>query len=222
IDGKTTLDLTSTQGTNYSSSDLTICNFGVPDGNVFAGSNGSCTITVTNNGFSAQATGVVRSFTPTARGFVRIPGFANGVDVNGNFAFVAAGGSGLQVVNVSNRSNPVIAGSLALAGNANDVKLLSNLAYVAAGSAGLHIIDVSNPLAPVKLGTLSTGANALNVAVRGTKAYVANGSNLLIADVTNPATPARLSTLQLSGTIQGIDVDAQRNMAVVAAGTNGI
>src|SRR5207249_4260216 len=38
IDGKTTLDLTSTQkGTNYSSSDLTICNFGVPDGNVFAG-----------------------------------------------------------------------------------------------------------------------------------------------------------------------------------------
>lgn len=223
IDGKTTLDLTSTQeGTNYSSSDLTICNFGAPDGNVFAGSNGSCTITVSNNGFSAQATAVVRSFTPTALGFVAIPGFANGVDVNGNFAFVAAGGSGLQVVNVSNRSAPVIAGSLPLPGNANDVKLLSNLAYVAAGSAGLHIIDVSNPLAPVKVGTLSTGANALDVAVRGTKAYVANGSNLLIADVTNSATPVRLSTLPLSGTIQGVDVDTQRNLAVVAAGTSGI
>jgi YVTN family beta-propeller protein len=223
IDGKTTLNLTSTaEGTNYSSSDLTVCNFGVPDGNVFAGSNGSCVITVTNNGFSAQATAVVRTFAPTALAFISIPGFANGVDANGNFAFVAAGASGLQVVNVSDRSHPVVAASLALAGNANDVKLLSNLAYVAAGSAGVHIIDVSNPLAPLRLGTLSTGANALDIVVRGTKAYVANGSNLLIADVTNPASPTRISTLPLNGTIQGLDVDTQRNLAVVAAGSSGI
>ena len=223
IDGKTTLDLTSTQeGTNYSSSDLTVCNFGVPDGNVFAGTDGSCTISVTNNGFSSPVTAVVRSFAPTALGFVSIPGFANGVDINGNFAFVAAGGSGLQVVDVSNRNVPVIAASLALTGNANNIKLLSNLAYVAAGSGGVHIIDVSNPLAPVKLGTLNTGANALDVAVRGTLLYVANGSNLLIADVTNPATPVRISTLPLSGVIQGLDVDSQRNIAVVTAGASGI
>jgi YVTN family beta-propeller protein len=223
IDGKTTLNLTSTaEGTVYSSSDLTICNFGVPDGNIFAGSNGSCIITISNNGFSAQATAVVRTFAPTALAFISIPGFANGVDVNGNFAFVAGGASGLQVVNVTDRSNPAMAASLALAGNANDVKLLSNLAYVAAGSAGVHIIDVSNPLAPVKLGTLSTGANALDIAVRGTKVYVANGSNLLIADVTNPAAPTQISTLPLNGTIQGLDVDTQRNLAVVAAGTSGI
>src|SRR5260370_33243030 len=56
IDGKTILELTSTtKGTNYSSSDLTICNFGAPDGNVFAGNNGTATITVTNNAFSPQA-----------------------------------------------------------------------------------------------------------------------------------------------------------------------
>lgn len=223
IDGKTTLDLTSTlEGTNYSSSDLTVCNFGVPDGNVFAGSDGSCTITVANNSFSAQVTAVVRTFAPTALGFVAIPGFANGVDVNGNFAFVAAGGSGLQVVDVSNRSVPTIVASLALTGNANNIKLLSNVAYVAAGSAGVHIIDVSNPRAPIKLGTLSTSANALDVAIRGTLLYVANGSNLLIADVTNPASPIRLSTLPLTGVIQGLDVDSQRNLAVVTAGTSGI
>ncbi|HKD15303.1 MAG TPA: Ig-like domain-containing protein [Candidatus Angelobacter sp.] len=223
IDGKTTLDLTSTlEGTNYSSSDLTICNFGVPDGNVFAGSNGSCTITVANGAFSAQAAAIVRTFAPTALSFVSIPGFANGVDVNGNFAFVAAGGAGLQVVNVTDRSNPIIVGSLALSGNANDVKLLGNLAYVAAGSSGVHIIDITSPLAPVRLGTLSTGANALDIAVRGTRLYVANGSNLLLADVTNPASPTVISTLPLTGTIQGVDVDAERNLAVVSAGTNGI
>ena len=223
IDGKTTLDLTSTQeGTNYSSSDLTICNFGTPDGNVFSGSNGSCTITVSNSAFSAQAMGTVRTFAPIALSFVSIPGFANGVDVNGNFAYVAAGADGLQVVNVADRTNAVIVASLALSGNANDVKLLGNLAYVAAGAAGVHIIDVTNPLTPARLGTLSTGANALDIAVRGTTLYVANNTNLLLADVTNPASPGIIGVLPLAGTIQGVDVDTQRNLAVVAAGTSGI
>ena len=223
IDGKTTLDLTSTaEGTNYQSSDLTICNFGAPDGNVFAGNNGSCTITITNNGFMTQAMAVVNTFSPTALSFVSIPGFANAVDVNGNYAFVAAGSAGLQVVNVSDRKNPSIVTSLALPGNANDVKLLGSLAYVAAGSSGVHIIDVTNPLAPVRLGTLGTGGNALDIAVRGTKLFVANGSNLLLADVTNPTSPSQISTLPLTGTIQGVDVDAQRNLAVVAAGTSGL
>src|SRR5437588_139041 len=159
IDSKTALDLTSTlKGTSYSSSDLTICNFGAPDGNVFAGSDGSCIITIANNGFSAQAAGVVRTFSPTALSFITIPGFANSVDVNGNFAYVAAGSAGLQVVNVNDRSHPTIAASLTLAGNVNDVKLLGNFAYVAAGSAGLHVVDVTNPLAPVRVGTLSSGA----------------------------------------------------------------
>jgi DNA-binding beta-propeller fold protein YncE len=223
IDGKTTLDLTSTQkGTNYSSSDLTICNFGAPDGNVFAGSNGACTITVSNNGFTAQAQGIVRTFAPTSLAFIPVPGFANSVDVNGDFAFVAAGGAGLQVINIADRTQPVIAAALPLPGNANGVKLLGNFAYVASGSSGLNVIDVSNPLAPLKVGSLSTGANALNLAVRGTSLYVANGSNLLIADVTNPVAPTTVSVLPLNGTIQGVDVDAQRGLAVVAAGPSGI
>ncbi|HEY4149534.1 MAG TPA: outer membrane beta-barrel protein, partial [Chitinophagaceae bacterium] len=46
IDNRT-IDLTSTtRGTNYTSSDLGICNFGIPDGRVFASTAGSCTITI--------------------------------------------------------------------------------------------------------------------------------------------------------------------------------
>lgn len=117
IDGKTTIDLASaTKGTNYASSDLTICNFGAPDGNVFAGNTGVCTITITNNGFTATATGTVAGFSPTPLSFVTIPGFANSVAVNGNYAYVAAGSAGLQVVNVTNRSNPLIAASLVSVG----------------------------------------------------------------------------------------------------------
>jgi hypothetical protein len=223
IDGTTTLDLTSTQtGTQYSSSDLTICNFGSPDGNVFAGASGTCTITVKNAGFTASATATVTGFTATPLGFASVPGYANGVAVNGNFAYVAAGGSGLQVVDVSNRNAPQVVASLALTGNSNGVRLLGNFAYVAGGSAGLQAVDISNPLAPVLRGSFGTGVNALNVAVSGTRAYVANTSNLFVVDVTNPAAMKQVSVLPLAGTIQGVAVDPVRKLAVVAAGTTGI
>lgn len=217
IDGKTILDLTSTQEeTNYSSSDLTICNFGAPDGNVFAGNNGSCTITATNNGFTAQATGIVNTFSPTALSFVSIPGYANGVAVNGNFAYVAAGSAGLQVVDVTNRFQPTIAGSLPLPGNGDDVTILGNLAYVAADSAGLEVIDVSSPLAPVLVGSFRTPGIAWSVKVRGSTAYVAAGaSGLQIIDVTNPVQPALLGSLSLPGTSKGLDADLSRNLVVV-------
>lgn len=221
-DGKTIIDLTSTlKGTNYASSDLTICNFGSPDGNVFAGKDGTCTITITNSGFNVQATGTVHSFSPASLSFLAIPGFANGVAANGNYAYVAAGGSGLQVVDVSNRSVPHIVASLPLAGNSNGIKLLGNRAYIAGGGAGLQVVDVTNPLAPVLLGTLAT-SGALGVAVRGSTAYIANTSNLILADVTNPASMTQISSLALGGKIQGVDVDAQRKLAVVAAGSSGI
>jgi hypothetical protein len=223
IDGKTTIDLTSTtKGTSYSSSDLNVCNFGSPDGNVFAGGNGSCTITISNNGFSAQSLGVVRAFTPTPLSFIAIPGFANSVDVNGDFAYVAAGSAGLKVVNVTDRTVPSIAASLPLAGNANDVKLIGKVAIVAAGSTGIHAVDVSTPTAPVLKNTLGTSGTAQDVVIAGNTAYVANGTNLFLADVTNPLALARISSLPLTGNIRGVAVDAKRKLVAVAAGSSGI
>jgi len=224
IDGKTTIDLTSTQrGTNYASSNLSICNFGAPDGNIFASSNGGCIITVTNNGHTATASGTVESFSPTAVSFLPIPGFANSVAVSGDTAFVAAGSAGLQVVNLSpDRTAPKIATSLAIPGNANYVAVAGNIAYLAMGTSGLATVDVTNPLAPKLLGTIGLAGNALDVVPRGTIAYVANGSSLVLVDVTNPASMAILKSLPLAGTIWGVDVDADRHLAAVAAGGSGL
>lgn len=223
IDGKTTLNLTSTQeGTNYTSSNLTICNFGPPDGTVFAGNTGTCTITASNSGFSASASATVIGFNPTALGSVTLPGFANEVAVNGNYAYVAAGSAGLQVVNVADRSNPAIAGSLALPGNANSVRVVGNLVFVAGGSAGLQIVDVTNPLTPVLRSALSTSGNALDVNIQGNVAYVANGSGLFLANITNPSGPTALSSLPLAGLIRGVSADPVHALAAVAADTNGV
>jgi hypothetical protein len=223
IDGKTTLTLTSTQElTNYSSSNLTICNFGPPDGTVYAGNSGTCTVTASNSGLSVTASGTVTGFSPTSLGSVSIPGFANEVAVNGNYAYVAAGSAGLQVVDVTNRSNPVIVASLSLTGNTNSVRAVGNLLFVAGGSAGLQVIDVTNPLTPVLRGSLNTNGNALDVNIQGNTAYVANGSNLFLANITDPSLPTALSTLPLTGIIEGISVDPVRALAVVAADTSGI
>src|ERR1700709_2001551 len=92
IDRQTTLDLTSQQrGTQYLSSDNFVCGFGEIDGLAFAGSDGVCTVTVGNSGFSAQATIVVRTFYPQALSFLTLPGFANAVDVRGDRVYIAAG-----------------------------------------------------------------------------------------------------------------------------------
>lgn len=220
IDGKTTINLTPTaRGTNYTSSDFNIANFGGTDGLVFAGVNGSATITVTNSGFTATAQVSVSSFAPAALSFITIPGYANNVDVSGDFAYVAAGSAGLQVVDVSDRHAPHIVGSLDTPGNANDVRVVGKLAYVADGSAGLRVIDVTNPASPASLGSLDTTGDASDVVVVGNRAYVADGaSGLQIIDVSNPQSPALLGTLNTPDFAHGVDVTG--NVAVVADGSS--
>ncbi len=220
VDGKTTINLTSTgRGTNYGSSNISVANFGGTDGRVFAGADGSTTITVANSGFTATAQVTVSSFAPAAFSFVSIPGFANNVDVSGDFAYVAAGSAGLQVVDVTDRRAPHIVGSLDTPGNANDVKVVGNRAYVADGAAGLRVIDVSNPSAPVLLGALDTPGEANDVVVVGNRAYIADGAaGLQIIDVSNPQSPALLGTFNTPGVASGVDLNG--NVAVVADGSS--
>ncbi len=113
------IDLTSTaRGTNYTSSDLNVCNFGADPGQVFAGADGTRTVTVSNSRFSDQVAITVEVFTPMRITSVNIPGYANNVDISGNHAFVAAGSAGLVVVDVSDRSSPVVVAALYTTGNA--------------------------------------------------------------------------------------------------------
>jgi hypothetical protein len=222
IDGNT-INLTSTsRGTNYNSSNLSIANFGAVDGLVFAGTDGSATVSVTNSGFSAPPVQVsVSSFSPTALSFVSIPGFANNVDVAGNFAYVAAGSAGLRVVNVSDRRFPQIIGALDTPGNANDVKVVGNRVYVADGVAGLQIIDVTNPAVPTFLGSLDTAGEASDLVVVGNRVYLADGpAGLQIIDVSDPHNPFLLGTFDTPGTASGVDVSG--NLAVIADGSGGI
>ncbi|MEO8368072.1 MAG: Ig-like domain-containing protein [Candidatus Solibacter sp.] len=222
IDNRT-IDLTSTtRGTNYTSDNLAKCNFGIPDGRVFASSAGSCTITVVTNGYTRTVTGTVQDFTPARLSTVAVPGYANGVAVQGDYAYVAAGNSGLQVVSLStNRLTPTVVGSLALAGTAWHVTLAGTRAIVS-GTSGIQIVNISDPLHPALMGTFSTGSTARGARVRGQLAYVASGSGLTVVNVSNPASMILVSSFNIGGTCYNLDVDAAATLAAVACGTSGM
>ncbi len=208
----TSIDLTPTaRGTNYNSSDLNVCNFGAIAGRVFGSSDGICTITVTNSGFTGTSSGIVRTFAPLALSSVSIPGYANNVEVNGDFAYVAAGSAGLQVVSVSNRAAPAIVGSRDTNGTAIDVRLSGRYAYVADGESGLQIIDIVSPTAPVIVGSADTPGMAQDVAVSANLVYIADGfGGLQIINAANPAAPILVGSLNTGAQARGVDVSGTR------------
>ncbi|MBI2194879.1 MAG: Ig-like domain-containing protein [Planctomycetes bacterium] len=208
-----TLDLTSRQ-TNYTSSDLTVVNFGVTRGEVFAGSEGLATVTAANNGHTDASNITVRIFAPTPRAFLAMPGFANSVEVAGQLAYVASGSAGLVVVDVSRPDRPQIAGVADTPGNANSVKVAGSLAYVADGPSGLVVVDVANPVAPVLLSVLPTPGTAFDVDVSGSHAFVADGSaGMQVIRVSDPAAPVLAASL--GGMVRALGIAVEEDTAVV-------
>ena len=225
IDGRTIDLLKPLYQASFNSSDLTVASFGATPGRIFAGQSGTATVTVAVPGHTATVPVTVRAFAPAALAFLPIPGFTNGVDVAGNYVYVAAGATGLFVVDASSLGNPFIAGSVAIPGNANWVRVQGGLAYVAADVAGLVIVDVSQPAKPAVVGQLALPGPALNLVVRQGLVYLTMGqtmgqSGLAIADVTTPAQPRLLGVVTWPGDTRGLDVAG--NLAVVARLAAGV
>jgi hypothetical protein len=109
---------------------------------------------------------------------IMTPAAINKVQVSGSYAFVAAGSSGLLVVDVSSPGSPSIVTSVPTA-NALDIDLdaAGHYAYVADGSGGLVSFDISNPRAPVRAGAATWGGvNATALSVVAGYAYVLDSS----------------------------------------------
>ena len=134
-------------------------------------------------------------------------GNAWAVAVSGNYAYVADGGAGLQVIDVSNPANPQRVGGYDTAGGAVGVALSGNYACVADFGAGLQVIDVSSPANPQRVGGYDTSGDARGVAVSGNYAYVAAGSaGLQVIDVSNPANPRRVGGYPTASYAQDVAV----------------
>ncbi len=117
-------------------------------------------------------------------------GYAGGVYVSGDYAYVADEYSGLAVINISDPTNPETIAYEDTGGTALGIFVSGNYAYVADGYSGLEVIDVSNPTNPGTPVREDTAGLSFNVYVNGHYAYLADGSGLAVIDVSNPANPA--------------------------------
>ena len=220
VDGSS-IDLTDTaRGTNYLSSDLSVCSFGLTPGLVFGEDDGTCSITISNGKLKSTILAVSATFEPIALGLIRLPGYANNISVNADMGYVAAGNAGLVIIDLADKSNPRQQSILDTTGVSIDVKVASGFAYVADGESGLQIIDVSNPDEPVLVGGVDTPGIAQDLQISNGFAFIADGSSgLQIVDMRDQKKPLIVGQVNNIGITKGVDV--QGTLAVVGS-TTGI
>ncbi|MFN5954198.1 MAG: DUF4347 domain-containing protein, partial [Dolichospermum sp.] len=160
-------------------------------------------------------------FAPTLVGNYNTSDWARGVQVVGNYAYVADSASRLQILDRRNPSTPTRQGKYNTSGAAFGVQVVSNYAYVADVYSGLQIIDISNPTTPTLKGNYDTSGYAQGVQVVGNYAYVADGgTGLQIIDISNPSTPTLKGNYNTSGNARGVQVVG--NYAYVADSGSGL
>lgn len=118
-------------------------------------------------------------------GEAMLPAIPQGLALAGSTAYLAAGSSGLLVVDITSPAAPVPVTTLALPGQARSVALAGEYALVAAGSAGVRVVDISTPAAPFEAGSFAAPF-AWDAWASGETAAVAAGSGglqVLAADL---------------------------------------
>ncbi len=155
----------------------------------------------------------------TQIGWLDVP--ARGIDLAGNYAYIAATGDGICIVDISDPGNPREVGSCNISGYAVDVYVDGNYAYVADYSIGLCIIDISDPDNPEKVGECDTPGQAYKVHVANGYAYIAaHDAHLRIIDVSDPGNPREVSFCSTPKV--AVDVCVDNGYAYVAGGEAGL
>jgi hypothetical protein len=151
-------------------------------------------------------------------------GFARGVAVAGNYAYVAVDSilqgddPGLQVVDISNPRTPLLGNRIPMEYRAFAVTVAGRYVYVAAVEGGLLTFDIEKPYAPDLVDSDDTPGQAWGVAVAGGFVYVADGydGGLRVFNIFTPSNPQYEYMVDTRGDASGVAVVG--NLAYVANG----
>ena len=143
------------------------------------------------------------------------------IAVQGNYAFMASGSTGLRVLDISTGDAPEEVGYCDTPGSAGSVAIADNIAYVADWMSDLRIIDISTPTQPVEIGWLETGTMCSDVEVADGLVYVLDRwEGLKIVDASNPSNPEIISESYVPGS-DGFDLEVAGDLAFVVDGFAG-
>jgi len=173
---------------------------------------------------STNALCVVDISDPTSPLFVggyKTGGNAYGVDIQGQYAYLAANKNGLQILDISNPIHPVFVGAYervpftefdSQRPFAKCVAVSGQYAYLADSGATLDVINISDPQNPVRSGFCHLGwAGSVDLVVKYPYVYIAaipggfGKIGLWIVDVSDPENPV----VAVESIIQPVDTVAE-------------
>jgi hypothetical protein len=102
-----------------------------------------------------------------------LPGEANKIVVQGNYAYVACRQEGLQVVDISDVAHPRLVYSYDTTGYAYSVSVNSHYALVGSGGGGAYLFDISNPEKISLLENVTSAGYVNYVVIDGNEAILA-------------------------------------------------
>ncbi|HAD81818.1 TPA: hypothetical protein DCG35_04980 [Candidatus Edwardsbacteria bacterium] len=156
-------------------------------------------------------------------GIYNAPGFARGVAVSGNYAYVADSDSGLRIIDISNPAIPTEVGFYNTPGNACDVAVIDSFAYVADGDFGLRIINIHDPANPVETGYYDPATWWMeDVAVFGSYAYMAGGGGLTVINISDPTNPTQTGICATPQYANGVALSGSYPYAYVVGANYGL
>lgn len=131
-------------------------------------------------------------YNPQFVGRASTDGICTGIDIAGNYAYVADLYNGLCIFDICDPAYPSLIGHYYTSGFTEDVVAKNEVAYLADGDSGLVILDISDPSNPLYRGRWSEDDYyAATVFIADTIAYIGNFSHdpLKIVNVSNPTNP---------------------------------
>ena len=156
--------------------------------------------------------------------------FANGIFIDGNFAYIAgllgAGeeeseGGLLEIVDIQDPAKPSITGSVELTGQPVNVIVKDNIAYVATQTTGIALVDVTNAASPTVLATYDTPGLCYGVDLLGGFLVGADGlDGIVTLDVRDTTYPKKLYGGVITGNV--LNATVWDTYAALSGGSDGL
>jgi hypothetical protein len=139
---------------------------------------------------TAQNLDLVGHFSTTVRAFY----------VQQDYAYLAAGEEGLQIIDVSDPTAPTLAGTYEISSALVSVAVSGTVAVALDDAGKMLLFDVSTPAAPVELGRYTLLGSGYQVVLAGNYAYIPIGdSGLHIINISTPDAPTAVGVYQTEG-----------------------
>jgi hypothetical protein len=138
---------------------------------------------------------------------------------SGDLLAVAAGDSGLQLVDVHDPASPEIVGEIRAGGFALDAAVSDGIAWVAVERGGVRGVDIGDPADPVVVSAFRPSVITEAVAVSGEILWVLTYNGLHSFDFTDPLRPVEIGSADAWG---ARDLTIVGDLAYVAADWNGL